>query len=263
MFFVDFDYIEDIKTEYEIGTVIDLTKEQKGEDASKAATKIYDILEKYSNIKALIIKTWYSKVAENMLKDFEDKGADIFFQFTDEEEHLEEIVDLKSSRVLGNQSCTDETQVLHYLRYNITNMFITPPICNDFGRMRKIVDNGATLFLAANVNRFADSIDSQWVRPEGIRLIEPVCKNFLLKGYHTNINNIVAAYINGQALDSLPDLIYNLYIPRDINLLPEEFDIKRLRCGGQCLTCNRCKQFIETYHKLLELDRKEDDYEHI
>lgn len=260
LFFIDLDLIQDVKEEFEVGVVIDLTKTE--EDAFKNASKIYEVLEQHPNVKALIIKTWYSKIAENILKDFESKSAEVYFQFADEEESREEIYALQSKRVLGNLPCTDETQIAHYIRWGIKNVLIAPPICNDFIQMRHIADSGVQLFLAANENRFANRVDSQWVRPEGIRLIEPVCKNFLLKGRSSNINTIVSAYIRGQSIDALPNLIYNLYIPNDVNLLPEEFDIKRLRCRGQCMSCDTCERFIKIYHKLLEL-RKEEDYEQV
>lgn len=260
MFFVDLGLIQDIREEFEVGVIIDLAKAE--EDASKNASKIYEVLEQRPNVKALIIKTWYSKIAENILKDFEDKSAEVYFQFVDEQEKKEEIYALHSKRVLGNIPCSDESQIMHYMRWGITNVQVVPPICNDFIRMRRIVDCGVQLFLAANENRFVDRIDSQWVRPEGIRLIEPVCKNFLLKGRSSNIDTIVSAYVRGQSIDALPNLIYNLYVLNDVNLLPEEFDIKRLRCRGQCTDCDTCERFIRTYHKLLEL-RKEKDYEQV
>ena len=259
MFFIDLDLIQDVREEFEIGVTIDLTKIEG--DASKNASKIYEVLEQHPNVKALIIKTWYSKIAENILKDFESKSAEVYFQFEDEEESREEIYALQSERVLGKTPCSDENQIIHYMRWGIKNVQIAPPICNDFIQMRRIADSGVQLFLAANENRFADRVDSQWIRPEGIRLIEPVCKNFLLKGRPSNIDTVVSAYVRGQSIDALPNLIYNLYILNDVNLLPEEFDIKRFRCRGQCLHCDTCERFIKIYHKLLELNRKEKDYE--
>ena len=261
LFFIDLDLIQDVKEEFEIGAIIDLTKD--GEDILKNASRIYNVLEQHPNVNALIIKTWYSQIAANILKDFESKSAAaVFFQFVDEEENKEEIYALQSNRVLGNVPCSDETQIMHYIRWGIRNIQIAPPICNDFRKMKIIETRGVQFFLAANENRFADRIDSQWIRPEGVRLIEPVCRAFILKGRSSNINTIVSAYIRGQSIDALPNLIYNLYIPNEVNLLPEEFDIRRLRCRGGCACCDACERFIKTYHKLLEL-RKEEDYEQV
>lgn len=254
LYYIDYSELSNFKDHTTpIGIVIDMFQVHQ-ENFNKFMIDLYEDKLPH-NINKIIVKM---DINQNTLARL-NYHKDIFYMFYNEDDYYEEISNLDNDmkkQIIGAQVCSYGVQILKYRALGISNVFVASPFINDDTELNMLKSIGYNLYAVPNMNNsFGEVIDSNWIRPEGIKYYPSINNWILATSENSNINTIFSAYLEETWIGNIGDYLvnfnnslnkYNNYP----NILLPSFDMKRAYCKAECLSCNSCAKEFALNHKI-------------
>lgn len=250
----------------ELCVILDLTQYEDIDSVKKFLKKASKkIISKGVIIKKFLFISYYYKEIFDFLSDMKIYS---FVSFVDEEEHREEISDLKDEdkeHIVGINSVNSGVGIVFYKVIGIKNIIIESPLLNDEQNLKMLKELGYNnLFTIPNIKLYSDIIDSNWIRPEGITLYKNVIPNYILYfSEKNNIDTVITAYLREKWLGKVGDMLITIkdddILNNTTNILPYTFDIRRMNCRAECHNCIKCERDIDYINRITRKSKKEDE----